>query len=211
MSVGGGDGRLSIPVEQLTLLNWLGEVGASGVDERLDGLVSGDVRVLAERSTSGHVAPRTAEAQFAAEDRVGARVHLPGRPAGQILVLFSPASANRAAALMLYDAVDDLSEVSTEMARDALLELCSMVANAFLDEWADLVDTEINVSTPTFVSNTEREIMRHVVTSYEDLGLYISALLRLSDHDIDVSLYVFPEQEEFVNSVSRIDPGAILQ
>ncbi|PSQ11443.1 hypothetical protein BRC93_05505 [Halobacteriales archaeon QS_5_70_15] len=209
MSVGGGDDGLSIPVQQLALLNWLGEVGASGVDERLGGLVSGDVTVAAERSTSGHVAPRTVDARFDAADRVGARVHLPGRPSGLVLVLFSPERANRAAALMLYDAVNDLSTVSNEMARDALLELCSIVANAFLDEWADLVETEIDVNTPQFVSDTEREIMRHVVTSYDDLGLYISSLLRLAGHDVDVSLYVFPEQEEFVNSVGRIDPAVI--
>jgi chemotaxis protein CheC len=211
MSLEGEDRGLSIPVEQLTLLNWLGEVGASGVDERLGSLVTGDVTVVAERSRSGHVGPRTAEAQFGTGDRVGAKVHLPGRPAGQILVLFSPASANRTAALMLYDAVDDLSAVSTEMARDALLEFCNIVTNAFVDEWADLVDTEINVSTPQFVSNTEREIMRHVVTSYDDIGLYISTLLRLEDHDVDASLYVFPEQEEFVNALGRIDPGVILR
>jgi chemotaxis protein CheC len=97
------------------------------------------------------------------------------------------------------------------MARDALLEFCNIVTNAFVDEWADLVDTEINVSTPQFVSNTEREIMRHVVTSYDDIGLYISTLLRLEDHDVDASLYVFPEQEEFVNALGRIDPGVILR
>lgn len=211
MSVGGGDAGLSIPVEQLALLNWLGEVGAGGVDERLGGLVSGDVAVVAERSASGYVGPRTAEAQFGTDDRVGARVKLPGRPAGHVLVLLSPASANRATALMLRDAVDDLSTVSTEMARDALVELCGIVANGFLDEWADLVEAEINVSTPQFVSNTEREIMRYVVTSYEDTGLYISALLRLPDHDVDVALYVFPKQEEFVGSISRIDPEVIRQ
>lgn len=202
---------LSIPVAQLSLLNWLGEVGAGGVDERLGGLVSGGVTVVSERSASGYVAPRTAEAQFSTDDRVGARVQLPGRPAGQILVLFSPESANRATTLMLYDAVEDLSTVSRDMARDALMELCSIIANGFLDEWADLVGAEINVSTPQFVSNTEQELMRYVVTSYDDLGLYITSLLRLPDHDIDVALYVFPKQEEFVNSVSRIDPEVIRQ
>lgn len=211
MSVGDGDGGLSVPVEKLTLLNWLGEVGAGGVDERLGGLVSGNVTVVAERSTTGHVAPRTAGILFGTDDRVGARVNLPGRPAGQILVLFSPASANRAAALMLYDAVEDLSTVSTEMARDALMELCSIVTNAFLDEWADLVGTEIDVSTPQFVSNAEREILRHVVASYDDLGLYISSLLRLADHDVEMSLYVFPEQGEFVDALGRIDPEVVRQ
>jgi hypothetical protein len=53
--------------------------------------------------------------------------------------------------------------------------------------------------------------MRHVVTSYDDTGLYISTLLGLDDRDVDVSLYVFPEQEGFVNALGRIDPGVILR
>ena len=211
MSDGTGGRDLSIQVEQLAVLNWLGEVGVTGVNERLEGFVSGNVSVISERATSGYLSPETTEVQFDADNRVGARVQLRDRPAGYMLVLFPPASANRATALLLRDAVDDLSTVSMDMARDALLELCNMIANGFLDEWADLVESEIGVTTPQFVSNTEREIMRSMATRHDDVGLYITTRLRLSDQDVVASLYVFPTQEEFVESVNGIDLGVIRQ
>ncbi|PSQ50420.1 hypothetical protein BRD15_01705 [Halobacteriales archaeon SW_6_65_15] len=101
------EGRLLIPLETLSVLNWLGELGVDGIESRLGGVVADDLTVRAERVKIGYAGPETSLSQFGAEDRAGARVRLKKPFPGTVLVSFPVKSANRAASLMLERAMDE--------------------------------------------------------------------------------------------------------
>jgi chemotaxis protein CheY-P-specific phosphatase CheC len=209
MSEQDAGGRLTIPIEKVAIMNWLGQVGVDGVESRLRQLPVEELTVDAEQARSGYASEQSVDAQFEASRRIGVKVRIPDTPAGHMLVLFSPASANRAAAMMLQGAVDDVAEASLEMAQDALSELSNMIASGFVDEWADLFDRHIVTSAPTFVTNDERELVRRVVARDESLGLYISTRLQLNEYDVETTVLLFPEEETFVNATSKLSLSVI--
>lgn len=200
-------GQLIIPVQKLAVMNRLGELGIDGVEQRLRRLDDYDATVEAEAVHSGFVDTHTISQVFRDVERVGARVRLPSAPNGYALVLFSPTSANNAAALMLSDAVDgdDLSGVSTEMARSALTELGGIMASGFVDGWANTFDQQIDIVAPTSVHNTEREIVGQTVGQSSALGVYISSRLRLPDHGVVAQVLLFPENHTFVQILDRVE------
>ena len=203
------DGRLRIPIETLAVLNWLGDVGVEGVESRLDRVTAADVTVETEQVKVDYAGAETVLSRFGAADRAGARVRIQSPFAGDVLVLFPVKSANRAASLMLERAVADAaSAVSTPMGRDALTELCNVVANGFVDEWATVFDTPFDTGAPTAVQNPELTLL-HRIFSDSDVGLYITARFRLVEPDVDAAVFVFPGEERFVTKLSQVDPATL--
>jgi chemotaxis protein CheY-P-specific phosphatase CheC len=194
-----------IPLDDLATLNALGELGIEGVADRLQQLDRYDASVESELVKAGYANEATLRARFGSEMRAGARVRLPGAPYGYALALFPTGSANNAAALMLADAVDDVSSASEEMARSALTELGGFMINGFLDAWADKFGQRIDVGAPSPVHNTEQEIVGRTVRASEDLGLYITSRLRVPEHGVLAQMYLLPENETFVNILDRVD------
>ncbi|UPV73436.1 chemotaxis protein CheC [Halorussus limi] len=194
----------SIPLETLAVLNWLGDEGVSGVESRLNDVLDDDLSVTTEQVKIGYADQATVASQFRGEDRAGARVLLSKPLVGNVLVVFPMDSANKAAALMLQRAVEDLSSVSTEMGRDALTELCNMMANGFVDEWATLFETTIDTGSPVPVQDPERTLVARILKQY-GVGLFIRSRLRIPRHDVDAAIYMFPGKQEFVTKLSAVD------
>ena len=195
--------RLAIPLETLAVLNWLGDTGVDGAERRLSKAPVDDLTVQTEQVKVGYATAETGLSQFSPEEHAGARIPLSEPLVGNILVVFPIGSANKAAALMLKKAVDDLSSVSVEMGLDALAELCNMMANGFVDEWATLFETPIDTGSPIRVRNAERKLVDNVLSHYE-LGLYITSRFTIPEYDVDGTIYVFPGKPEFVTKISRV-------
>jgi chemotaxis protein CheY-P-specific phosphatase CheC len=195
--------RLRLPLETLAVLNWLGDTGIDGVEGRFNQVVGDDLTVETQQVKIGYAERETVPVQFDSDERAGARVPLSSPLKGNALVLFPMESANKAAALMLQRAVDDLSSVSTEMGRDALAELCNMMANGFVDEWATVFETTIDTGSPIAVQDPERSLIHRVLKHY-DAGMYITSHLHIPDYDIDGTIYVFPGEERFVTKISKV-------
>lgn len=197
------DAEPTIPLKTLAVLNWLGDRGVTGVEARLNDVLDDDLTATTEQVKVGYAEQRTVAGQFVAADRAGARVLLSEPLVGNVLVVFPMGSANKAAALMLRRAVEDLSSVSTEMGRDALTELCNMMANGFVDEWATLFDTPIDTGSPVAVQDPERTLVARILKQY-GVGLFIQSRLHIPEHDVNAAIYVFPGRREFVTRLSGV-------
>jgi chemotaxis protein CheC len=203
------DDRLWIRLDTIAVLNWLGDAGVGGVESRLSKVLADDLAVQTEQVRIDHAESEEIFGRFGAADRAGARVPLREPFAGSILVLFPVKSANGAASLMLERAVEDAaSVVSTEMGRDALTELCSMMANGFVDEWATAFDTPFDTGAPIAVQNPEMTLL-HRIFSASEIGLYLTARLRIEEHDVEATVFVFPSEAEFVTEISKVGPEII--
>lgn len=197
------DGRLSIPLETLAVLNWLGEIGVEGVETRLSKVEADGLSVRTEQVKIGYTEAESVAAQFGTDEHVGVWVGIRNVFKGHVLVLFPVESGERAAALMVRQVVEDISSVPTEMGRDALTELGNMMANGFVDRWATVFETPIDTRSPIHVQNPERTLIRHNLNR-DDLGLYIRSRMRIPEYDVDAAVYVFPGDEEFVTKISRV-------
>lgn len=202
----------TIPIEKLSALNGLGELGITGVQERLEGISTYEGEVTSALVKASFVTPQYIGAEFEDVHRVGVRIRLSSPPYGYALVLFPRDDANKAAGLMLTDADVDVGSASTDIAQSALTELGAMVANGFMDSWADAFDVEINTGSPMFTNDGLPRIVYNTLEHTDpDLGLYITSKLSLAAHDITVGVYLFPEVETFLEILDRVPQGVVLQ
>lgn len=190
-----------IALGELGIANRLGEIGIGGARERLEGMNSFEGAVETGRAMSGFVGWSNLYCTFGLEERLVCKVPLPGGPYGYALVLFPEASADAAAAAMLAGMEADPDD---ELVRSTLLELGAMVINAFFDAWADTFDLRIDVGVPTFVRNTERDVIRGVLQGEYELGVYLGATLALPTHGVHADVYVFPENGTFAEILDRL-------
>lgn len=204
-----GETERTIAVEDLWVMNRLGELGVEGIERRLGRLGGKQVAVTSERVRSGYVTDRTVETTFGESERVGTRTRLTETPHGFVLVLFPLASANNAATLMLSDAVEDLESAPNELAHSALVELGAIVANGFLDAWSDAFEERVDVGTPVLVHDDERSLIEKTIGREGELGLYIASTVHSPTHEIDADIYVFPRMETFSRLLDGFDPDQV--
>ncbi|KAB1192344.1 hypothetical protein GJR96_02355 [Haloferax sp. MBLA0076] len=202
-------GQHRIDIEKLGVLNYLGELGVTGVESRLGKLAGKSTAVRSEVVKNGFVDEDSVDLAFPSEKRLGVRVGLNGVPHGCILVLFPPASAKRAVRMMLADTNEDVADVSNDMAVSSIVELGGMVANGFLDALADTFDQHIATWPPVTRNSQLPQIIERAVTDEDDRGLYLETKFHITSHDIDVELYLFPENEVFVEILNRLDMDTV--
>jgi chemotaxis protein CheC len=196
---------LRIDVRKLGVLNELGELGVECVEHRLARLIRSETSVESGQVKSGYVEPGSVGLKFDEERRLGVEVRVQGVPPGNVLVLFPPASANSAARLLLRDTDEDPETVSNDMAVSALVELGGMMANGFLDALADTFDQHIAAGAPSAVNSTTARVVERVLDRNDDRGLYLATTLRVTSHDIEVAVYLFPENETFAKILNLVD------
>ncbi|WP_152042490.1 chemotaxis protein CheC [Salinigranum salinum] len=204
------DGQYRIDIEKLGVLNHLGVVGAGGVEARLGKLAGKPTAVESGGVKNGYVDESTVDLVFPAERRLGVRMPLDGVPRGCVLVLFTPPGASRAIRLMLADTDEDVDQVSNEMAVSTLVELGGIIANGFLDALADTFDQHIATQPPVVLNDQLSTVVGKVVAGDEGQGLYLESALNIASHDIDVTVYLFPENDIFAQILDRIDMGMLL-
>jgi len=195
---------LMVDIRKLSFINEMAKVGTNGVADNMSKLTGEDAKM--EVTKTNFVDIEDIKTQLDEGKRVGVRVRLMEPPHGHILILFPEASARKITALMLSDMVDDMSEVSGEMARSAVEELGNMMASGFIDGWADVLGRTIDIATPQLVYAPAGEIVERTAgLGGEDLALFFDSNLTVPSYDIDAEIYAFPNLEEFVEMVNGIE------
>jgi chemotaxis protein CheC len=202
-------GQYRLDITKLGVLNHLGVLGVEGVESRLGKIAGRPTDVESGVVKNGYVDGSSVHIAFPSDKRLGVRTPLKDVPRGCVLVLFTPESASRAVRLMLADTDEDVSNVSNEMAISTLVELGGIIANGFLDALADTFDQHVATLPPVVVNKSLPAIIKRVVTDEDNRGLYLETALNITSHDIEVELYLFPENEIFVQILDRLDMGMI--
>ncbi|WP_435360461.1 chemotaxis protein CheC [Haloarchaeobius sp. DFWS5] len=195
---------LMVDIRKLSFINEMAKVGTNGVADNMSKLTGEDAKM--EVTKTNFIDIQDIKKQLDAGKRVGVRVRLMEPPHGHILILFPESSAKKITALMLSDMVDDMSQVSGEMARSAVEELGNMMASGFIDGWADVLGRTIDIATPQLVYAPAGEIVERTAgLGGEDLALFFDSNLTVPSYDIDAEIYAFPNLAEFVEMVNGIE------
>ncbi len=136
--------------------------------------------------------------------KVGIRVELSGGIDGHSIVVFDRESAETVLEALLPDAnyaeFDDLS-------RSAATEVGQIMNNGFIDGWADVLETVIDVSTPEFV---EGETAAPFFTELEeapeadDLALVFQSHIEAVGTETGFRHYLFPEHDSMATLLDRL-------
>jgi len=195
---------LMVDIRKLSFINEMAKVGTNGVAENMSKLTGEDAQM--EVTKTNFIDVKDIKSQLDDGKRVGVRVRLMEPPHGHVLILFPESSAKKVTALMLSEMVDDMGDVSGEMARSAVEELGNMMASGFIDGWADVLGRTIDIATPQLVYAPAGDIVERTAgLGGEDLALFFDSNLTVPSYDIDAEIYAFPDLEEFVEMVNAIE------
>ncbi|WP_323677442.1 chemotaxis protein CheC [Halorubellus sp. PRR65] len=193
-----------VDIRKLSFINEMAKVGTNGVAENMSKLTGENAQM--EVTKTNFIDVKDIKSQLDDGKRVGVRVRLMEPPHGHVLILFPESSAKKVTALMLSDMVDDMGDVSGEMARSAVEELGNMMASGFIDGWADVLGRTIDIATPQLVYAPAGDIVERTAgLGGEDLALFFDSNLTVPSYDIAAEIYAFPDLEEFVEMVNAIE------
>ncbi|ARS90086.1 chemotaxis protein CheC [Natrarchaeobaculum aegyptiacum] len=166
--------------------------------------------------------------QVGDDQRVGTVVEYRGTPSGYLAVLFDPASARRSvealAPVAFEDGAGDGEPIEwDDTAQGAFEELCNVVVSGFLDGWANVLQTSIKHSPPSFVADMGSSIVSPIVADVARSGNYAflldSSIETPDAESVTCQLFALPRPGELESALeellverateTRADPGDV--
>ncbi|WP_222919426.1 chemotaxis protein CheC [Natrinema sp. SYSU A 869] len=148
-------------------------------------------------------------------EKVGVRVKLTGGIEGYSVVVFERENALRIVETLLAEAgpdadVDtDVGEIDgfDEMTESAATEVGHIMNSGFIDGWADVLETVIDVSTPEFVEGQTAEPFFGDIDEApadDDLALLFQSQIETVGTEVGFSHYLFPKRESMSKLLEQL-------
>jgi chemotaxis protein CheC len=94
----------------------------------------------------------------------------------------------------------------SDMERSAIQEIGNIMTSAFIDGWANVLDTTIDMGTPNFVFGPANGIIDKMGGWPDsDLVFVVDSHITVDDGDLGMTVYTFPELEDLVALIQDID------
>jgi chemotaxis protein CheY-P-specific phosphatase CheC len=201
------DGDDAIPVEKLSTLREMGQAGAATASKSVSTMTGIDAEV--DVTTLDFVPIEDVPRELSDRQYVGVVLKFEGAPGGYVMILFDEPSAREVVAALM-PGTDEV-ESFDGMAQSAMQELGNVMTSSFIDGWANVLDTTIDISPPQFVHDMGIAIADSVVGRLgqrQEFAFLFDATLRADDCEFDCEVYILPDEDELRTVLSDIDAGA---
>ncbi|NHN40103.1 chemotaxis protein CheC [Halorubellus sp. JP-L1] len=143
-------------------------------------------------------------------DKVGIRVELSDGIDGHSVIVFDRESALEVVRILL-DSAD--ADEFDDMSRSAVTEVGQIMNAGFIDGWADVLETAIDVETPEFVEGATADAFIGDLAeapNADDFALLFQSRIEAVDTEIEFRHYLFPERESMARVLDRHrDPNSV--
>ncbi|WP_276301441.1 chemotaxis protein CheC [Halorussus lipolyticus] len=204
MLTGGED---QIPVEKLTTLREMARTGAETASETVSAMTGIDTGV--DITQLSFVPVEAVPGELADRQHVGVVLEFEGVLGGYILILFDEASA-RDVVTALVPGTDEVESFEGPQ-RSAMKEIGNVMTSSFIDGWANVLDTTIDISPPQFVHDMGRAVAQSVVARLgqrQAFAFLFDATLRADDREFDCEIYAIPDESGLQSALDDLDPDA---
>ena len=196
---------LQVDVRKLDLFNQMAKEGSGTVADHLGQLTGLEASV--HTSQINFLDIEDVKTHIGSDERVGIFVELNEPPHGYVLFMLDPADSKRLAGAMM-GGMGEPSEGSgfSDMERSAMQEIGNIMTSAFIDGWANVLDTTIDMGTPNFVFGPASGIVDKMGGWPDsDLVFVIDSQITVEDGDLGMTVYTFPDLEDLVGLIQNID------
>ncbi|MFT4923789.1 MAG: chemotaxis protein CheC [Haloarculaceae archaeon] len=197
---------LMIDIRKLGLFNKMAKEGGNTVADHLSQMTGMETEM--EITKINFIDIPDIKTHVGDQKQIGISIQMQEPPNGHILFLFNANSAKELAHGMIGDMGDsDPSEEGfTDMERSAIEEIGNIMTSGFIDGWANVLETTIDMSTPTFTYGPGSGIVDELVGNRDDeMALMFDSRVHALDSNINVKVYTFPELEELVDLMQKIE------
>ena len=197
---------LMIDIRKLALFNKMAKEGGNTVAEHLSTMTGMETEM--EITKINFIDIPDIKTHVGDDKQIGISIELEEPPHGHILFLLNADSAKDLAQGMIGDmgGSDPDQDGFTEMERSAIQEIGNIMTSGFIDGWANVLETTIDISTPTFTYGPGSGMVDELVGDRDsEMALMFDSRVQALDSDIDVKVYTFPELEELVELMQEIE------
>jgi chemotaxis protein CheC len=201
-----------VDVRKLELFNEMAKEGASNVSNHLNQMAGLNTEI--EVSKINFLDMEDVKTHLGEHEQVGIYIQLQEPPHGYVLFMLDPKGSKRLAQGMVGDmggseAADGLF---TDMERSAMQEIGNIMTSGFIDGWANVLDTTIDMSTPSFIFGPASDIVDKMGGwPDEEIAFVIDSRIVATDTDVDVTVYTFPNLADLVGLIQGIDTDTDIQ
>ena len=166
-------------------------------------------------------------------EKVGVRVELSGAIEGHSMVVFDADSARRVLETLLGEQFEDTAPSSDpddsgggtvgdawaedrpdaepaefdELAESAMEEVGQIINSGFVDGWADVLETAIDMTTPEFVQGEEPGPFLEgldAAPGEDDMAIMFRSQIEAVGEEIGFTHYLFPDHDDFAALLDRL-------
>lgn len=195
-----------VDVRKLELFNDMAKEGATTVSEHLNQLSGLDTEI--EVSKINFLDMGDVRTHLGEHEQVGIYVELTEAPYGYILFMLEPEGSKRLAQGMVGDmgSGEAAEGFFTDLERSAMQEIGNIMTSAFIDGWANVLETTIDMGTPNFVFGPADGIVDKMGGWPDsDLVFVVDSRITVDDGDLGMTVYTFPELADLVALIQNID------
>ena len=195
--------NLKVDIRKLNIFNRMAKQGANTVAAHLNQMTG--MQTEMEITKINFLEIEDIKTHVGHDKQVGIHIRLTEPPHGHILFLFGARSAKALASGMLGDGSPDGTGFS-DMEKSAIQEIGNIMTSGFIDGWANVLDTTIDISTPQFTYGAGSRMVENLVGDRPDeMALVFDSRVHAREADVEVKVYTFPELEELVGLMQRIE------
>jgi len=194
----------SISLEKLEVFSEMNEQGAKRAADNISMMTGLEADVEVNRL---NFTPITDIPDQVGDDhRVGAVVQYTGTPSGYLAVLFDSSSAKASVEALLPMEIESDEEWS-DTERGALEELCNVIVSGFVDGWANVLQTSIKHSPPSFISDMAASIVSPIIADVgrdANYAFLIDSTIKTAGTDVRCQLLALPHPTELASALDKL-------
>jgi chemotaxis protein CheC len=197
---------LMIDIRKLGLFNKMAKEGGNTVASHLSQMTGMETEM--EITKINFIDIPDIRTHVGHKKQIGISIEMVEQPYGHILFLFNAEDAKKLAHGMMGDmaGAKESADGFTDMERSAVQEIGNIMTSGFIDGWANVLNTTIDMSTPTFTYGPGSGMVDNLVGDRDDeMALMFDSRVRTLESDIDLKVYTFPELDELVSLMQEIE------
>jgi len=197
-----------VDVRKLELFNKMSKHGAATVSNHLNQMTDLDTAIAVSKINFLDI--EDVKTHVGNEDQVGIYIELTDAPQGYVLFMLDPEGSKRLAQSMLPEGMDGGEpadgEFFSDMEMSAMQEIGNIMTSGFIDGWANVLETTIDMTTPSFTHDRPADIIDDMGGwPEEDIAFVIDSKIVSAETDVNVTVYTFPRVKSLVEVIQRID------
>jgi chemotaxis protein CheC len=196
---------LQVDVRKLDLFNQMAKEGSGTVADHLGQLAG--VNASVHTSQINFLNIQDVKTHIGDLKKVGIYVELTEPPYGYVLFMLDPDDSKQLASGMMGGmGGENDGDGFTEMEQSAMQEIGNIMTSAFIDGWANVLDTTIDMGTPQFVFGPASSIIDEMGGWPDsDLVFVIDSEIQIEGGDLGMTVYTFPDLADLVALIQGID------
>lgn len=196
---------LKVDIRKLEIFNKICREGSKRVADSLSQMSGMDAQVEMAKINFLHI--DDVKSHLGNKNAVSIHIELTESPYGYVLFILDPQDSKELAQSMIPGNMGGGDEDGfSSMEKSAIQEIGNIMTSSYIDGWANVLNTTVNMTTPTFTyGSTQKVIDEMGGWPDKEMVFVLDSQITTNDADLDLTVFTFPQLPALVDLVRRID------